>query len=119
MESETNKKQRSCYFPIDIRIEKEYFQGFGAQELRRSVKGILGTIILAIVVFIISFNPMPTALILIGGIGGTIAVVQRTDATNICILDEINNIIRFKKMQKSYFYKFHNDFEVNGYGENR
>ncbi len=100
------KNERICYVPIDISVEKEYFQGFGKKELKRCTKYILISIIIT-AVLIASQHTIAGVVISVLGIGGSVSFMQRARGTNISMADEILNIIRFKRLPKIYYYRYH------------
>ena len=97
------KKEIMLYIPMGVKLEQEFFTGFGKKELIRSIitMGISFTISFLIYIF----NTSKSILIvsLLSSIFGSIMICVK-DTQNQSVLDYIINIINFYKEQQIYSY---------------
>lgn len=90
--------------PAQIRLQTEFFEGYGMEEL---IKTIIVLVISGIVAFFIYNITHKTVLSTFFVIGSTIiAVVVLTKNRNgFSMLDNLKNIIRYELMQRDYKYE--------------
>ena len=100
---EDNKKEIILYIPIGVKMEQEFFTGFGKKELIRSI--IIMGISFIISFFIYLFNTSQSVLVvsILSSVFGSIMLCVK-DTQNQSVLDYIINIINFYKEQQVYNY---------------
>ena len=100
---EDNKKEIMLYIPIGVKMEQEFFTGFGKKELIRSI--IIMGISFIISFFIYLFNTSQSVLVvsILSSVFGSIMLCVK-DTQNQSVLDYIINIINFYKEQQVYNY---------------
>ncbi len=107
--AEENK--RSCYFPVDIKTEKEYMQGIGSKELKQWLKTSAVFVFIALITFMTTWSAFIAGCVLGVGIGGSFLMLQRAGTTNLSMVEEIRNVIRFSKMPKTLYFKYKGWYE--------
>lgn len=105
------ESKRSCYFPVDIKTEKEYMQGVGNKELRQWLKTSAVFSAAALIIFLTTWSAFIAGCFLGVGIGGSFLLLQRAGTTNLSMVDEIRNVIRFAKMPKTLHYRYKGWYE--------
>ena len=97
------KKEIMLYIPMGVKLEQEFFTGFGKKELIRSIITMGISFIISFVIYL--FNTSQTSLIvrLLSNIFGRIMICVK-DTQNQSVLDYIINIINFYKEQQIYNY---------------
>lgn len=106
MDNEHQKKDNSrrLYIPYGLNIEKEYFPGFGKKQLSQSAAGAVIFTVLSVLIFLFS-NSIPFLIIIIiaGGVA-SVAITIKDAVIRISVLDQIINMIKFKREQQKFMY---------------
>lgn len=101
---EINEKE-TLYIPLGLKTRTEIFDGFGKEELFKSViVALIAGAIDAAVYFIMRSTTFCVAFIL-SSIAGSVMMLTK-DTTNISVVDQIKFMVRFAKSQKVYRYKY-------------
>jgi uncharacterized membrane protein len=94
----------TLYIPAGLKTQKEYYTGFGKNELRQAVIGTLTIgIIDALVNLVIYDNLVAFVLLLLLGIFICVMCVYK-DVTNLSVLDMTVNLFNYMRSQKKYYY---------------
>jgi hypothetical protein len=107
---EQQQQKNKLYIPYNLKLEREYFSGFGGKELRESAIGaVIGIIIAAFVYLFTGALPLLMLIVIIGIFASGMITVK--DQNNISVLTQLRNIINFSKKQQSfkYIFKFFGD----------
>lgn len=108
---EMNEKQ-TLYIPLGLKTRTEIFDGFGKEEL---FKSIIVTLIAGVIDSIIYFVNRSTTfcvVFILSSIAGSVMMLTK-DKTNISVVDQIKFMIRFHKSQKIYKYKYLDEWGLN------
>ena len=100
------------YIPVGLKIRKEYFEGYGKEELIKTLFVALVTGVIEVVVYLISRNISISVLSYLIIIAATVMMLTK-DAMNLSVVDQINNMIRFSRAQKEYPYVALNEWKSN------
>lgn len=101
---ETGMKQ-TLYIPQGLKTRVEIFDGFGKEEL---VKTILVTLVaggMDALLFLIFRNVVTSVVFMLIAIAGSVMMLTK-DKNNISVVDQVGFMIRFSKSQKVYKYKY-------------
>ena len=99
-----DKKSIMLYIPLGINTRMDFFPGFGKKEMAQASIGMLFTITIAIISYMITNLFLTVVVIMIIGIG--ISVMMTTKgSTNQSAVDLINNVIKFSNDRKVYPYR--------------
>ncbi|MBQ8148814.1 MAG: hypothetical protein IJ040_08525 [Lachnospiraceae bacterium] len=93
------------FIPQGMKAEIEYFEGFGKRELRRAIYGSIGVVIITLVLWLFMNHTIYAVAVLLFGETGVVALVTRSQATNLSAIDSILLIIRYYKEQQHFRYK--------------
>ncbi len=95
--------KKTIKIPTDIRLKTEFFEGYGIQELIKTIiVGVISSII-AYVFYLISHKTLISTFIVLGAIViSVIALIKGRN--NFSMVDSLKNIIKFNLMQKEYKY---------------
>jgi hypothetical protein len=97
--------KQSLYIPQGLKTRVEIFDGYGKEEL---VKTILVTIIVGLVdafMYLIFKNVVMSVVTILITIAGSVMMLTK-DKTNISVVDQIGFMVRFARSQKVYKYKY-------------
>ena len=102
-----NENEYKLYIPTNVKTRTEFFKGYGLKEL-------LYTVIVFACLFPISFiiykykgSFFIPILIEFIGVAGTIISTTKDD-NNLCVIEQIKFLIKFRNTQKQYRYKYFN-----------
>ncbi|TYQ17840.1 UNVERIFIED_CONTAM: hypothetical protein Cloal_0212 [Acetivibrio alkalicellulosi] len=98
-------EKETLYIPLGLKTRTEIFDGFGKEELFKSIIVILigGTIDL--VIYMIIKNTVFCMVLILATIAGTVMMLAK-DQSNISVADQVKYMVRFAKSQKKYSYKY-------------
>lgn len=96
--------KRTVKIPSQIRLQTEFFEGFGIEELIKTIIVLAISSIIAYFVYKITHTTLIAAFIVIGST--IIAVVFLTkNRSGFSMVDNIKNIVKYELMQKGYKYE--------------
>ena len=101
---ETGVKQ-TLYIPQGLKTRVEIFDGFGKEEL---VKTILVTLVaggIDALLFLMFRNVVTSVVFMLIAISGSVMMLTK-DKTNISVVDQVGFMVRFARSQKIYKYKY-------------
>ena len=99
------KKKHSLYIPQGLKTRVEIFDGYGKEEL---FKTIIVTIIAGVIdalLYLIFKNTVMSVVLILVAIAGSVMMLTK-DTTNISVVDQVSFMIKFAKSQKKYKYKY-------------
>ena len=85
---EEEQREGKLYVPY-VKARKEYFPGFGQEELHSSILLVLTILI---------------------GVVGSIMMCTKSEA-NVSVVDFIKSMIRFYRSQQKFLYQYQNEWE--------
>ena len=99
------------YIPMGVKIETEIFPGFGRKQLLQSTIGSVGAGIIAFLIWILSHNVTPAVICVLTGIIGSVMMTTK-DQTNLSVVDQVHNMVRFIRSQKHYPYAYGDEWRM-------
>ena len=103
------RKKNPLYIPQGLKTRVEIFDGFGKEEL---FKTIIITIVVGMVdvLYYLIFRNMVVCIIaILVAIAGSV-MMQTKDHTNISVVNQVGFMVRFAKSQKFYPYKYQDEW---------
>jgi hypothetical protein len=98
-------KDNKLYIPLGVKTEREIFNGFGKKQLFQAIIGTLCFGVVAALFFLLSRNIAFTLVALMFGAVGSVMMTTK-DQSNLSVVDQVQNMLRFARGQKVYPYKF-------------
>ncbi len=96
--------KKSVKIPTQIRLQTEFFEGYGMEELIKSIIVLAISSVVGFIVYKITKTTLIATFIIIGST--IISVVFLTkNRSGFSMLDNILNIIKYELMQKEYKYE--------------
>lgn len=96
--------KRMINIPSQIRLKTEFFEGYGVEELIKTIIVLGVSSIVAYIIYLFIRVTLISTLFVIGSV--VIAVVFLTkNRNNFSMADNIKNIIKYELMQKRYKYE--------------
>lgn len=102
--------KKTIKIPTEIKLKTEFFDGYGMQELIKTIiVGVVASII-AYIVYLFTHQTLFSTFFVIGAIVvSVIALIKGQN--NFSMLDSIKNVIKFSLIQKEYKY-MRGDFNI-------
>lgn len=94
----------SLYIPSGVKLESDFFPGFGKKQLIQALTGFLIMACLTAVIYLFSKSVSTTVVLLLLSAIGSVMATSKGDG-NQSIVDITGHLIRFSKSQKLYRYK--------------
>ena len=97
------------YIPLGLKENNELWDGFGKEE---AVKALIFNIFTGIIDALIYFstrNLIFCIVFILVSVGGSIMMLTK-DTTNLSVVGQIRNMLRFAKSQKYYPYKYRDEW---------
>ena len=93
------------YIPLGVKPEAELFTGFGKKQLFQSIVGSLVMGGIAALAWLFTGNVTTTVILALAGIFGSVMMTTK-DQSNLSVVDQVQNLIRFLRGQKIYPYRY-------------
>jgi hypothetical protein len=101
----SERKKQSLYIPQGLKTRVEIFDGYGKEEL---FKTIIVTVVAGIFDILLYFIFRSTAIsmvFILVAISGSVMMLTK-DKNNISVVDQVGFMVRFARSQKVYKYKY-------------
>lgn len=104
------EEKNDLYIPIGLKDRYELWNGFGKEELVKSliINLVLG--IINIILYIINRNIPSSIVFFMVSVAGAIMMLTK-DTTNLSVVDQLQNMIGFSKSQKQYLYEYLDEYK--------
>lgn len=103
------QREGKLYVPY-VKARKEYFPGFGQEELHTTIILTMVIIIVAAIAYMICPDPAIVVLTILIGVVGSIMMCTKSEA-NVSVVDFMKSMIRFYKTQQRFLYRYQNEWE--------
>ncbi|MCG8540155.1 MAG: hypothetical protein MJA82_09470 [Clostridia bacterium] len=104
------KQNESLYIPLGLKTRTELFEGFGKEELIKSVIVTLVAGGIDTIIYMLTKNVSFAVVFILCSISASVMMFTK-DITNISAYDQIKFMIRFAKSQKVYRYRYLKELE--------
>ena len=98
------------YIPLGLKERNELWDGFGKEEAIKALIFNVFTGVINILIYISTKNVIFSIVFVLVSVGGSIMMLTK-DTTNLSVVDQIRNMLRFAKSQKYYQYKYQDEWE--------
>ena len=98
-------KPVTLYIPLGIKTEPEFFSGFGKKQMFQAAIGSLGFGLIAFLIWFTTRSVSGTVVTILAGIAGSVMMTAK-DQTNLSVIDQCSNLVRFYRSQKYYPYRY-------------
>ncbi len=97
------------YIPLGLKERNELWEGFGKDEAIKALIFNMFTGVIDFLVYIFTKNMMFCIVFILVSVGGSIMMLTK-DITNLSVVDQIKNMLRYAKSQKYYPYKYQDEW---------
>ena len=99
------KKKNPLYIPQGLKTRVEIFDGFGKEELMKTILVTIGAGILDVIYYLIFKNTVVSIVTILVAMAGSVMMLTK-DHSNISVVDQVGFMVRFARSQKIYPYKY-------------
>jgi hypothetical protein len=103
------RKKNPLYIPQGLKTRVEIFDGFGKEELFKTIIVTIVVGILDIMYYLIFKNTVVSIVTILVAIAGSVMMLTK-DRSNISVVDQVGFMIRFARSQKYYPYKYQDEW---------
>jgi len=103
------RKKNPLYIPQGLKTRVEIFDGFGKEELFKTIVVTIIVGILDILYYLIFKNTVVSIVTILVAIAGSVMMLTK-DHTNISVVDQVGFMVRFARSQKYYPYKYQEEW---------
>jgi len=103
------RKKNPLYIPQGLKTRVEIFDGFGKEELFKTIMVTIIVGILDILYYLIFKNTVVSIVTILVAIAGSVMMLTK-DHTNISVVDQVGFMVRFARSQKYYPYKYQEEW---------
>ncbi|MBM7562913.1 hypothetical protein [Fusibacter tunisiensis] len=103
------RKKNPLYIPQGLKTRVEIFDGFGKEELFKTIIVTIVVGILDIMYYLIFKNTVVSIVTILVAIAGSVMMLTK-DRSNISVVDQVGFMIRFSRSQKYYPYKYQDEW---------
>jgi hypothetical protein len=103
------RKKNPLYIPQGLKTRVEIFDGFGKEELFKTIMVTIIVGILDIMYYLIFKNTVVSIVAILVAIAGSVMMLTK-DHTNISVVDQVGFMVRFARSQKYYPYKYQDEW---------
>ena len=93
------------YIPLGVKPEADLFTCVGKKQLFQSIVGSLVMGGIAALAWLFTGNVTTTVILALAGIFGSVMMTTK-DQSNLSVVDQVQNLIRFLRGQKIYPYRY-------------
>lgn len=104
------EENEMLYIPIGLKENNEIWEGFGKKELVKSLITVSTLLTIDFVIFLVRKSIPFASVFALVSIGGT-GMIFTKDTTNLSVVDQVINMIRYAKSQKKYKYVSLDEFD--------
>ncbi len=99
------KKKNPLYIPQGLKTRVEIIDGFGKEELMKTILVTIGVGILDVIYYLIFKNTVISIVTILVAMAGSVMMLTK-DHSNISVVDQVGFMVRFARSQKIYPYKY-------------
>ena len=96
---------KKLYIPRGLKLRSEIFNGFGKEELIKTIISSITFGIIDIIIYLITKNTVISVVFILTTISGTILMLTK-DHNNISVVDQVGFLLEYSLKQKNYMYKY-------------
>lgn len=97
--------EKNLYIPSGLKLRSEIFNGFGKEELVRTVAVCIIFGIIDVIIYVVTKNTVMSVVFILTTFSGTILMLTK-DYYNISVVDQVGFLMAYAFKQKNYMYKY-------------
>lgn len=98
-------REKPLYIPQGLKLRKEIFNGYGKEELMKTILVTLVAGVIDALQFFVTRNTVVTIVFMLVAVSGAVLMLTK-DNSNISVVDQMGFIIRYQFGQKKYKYVY-------------
>lgn len=106
-------QKQTLYIPLGLKTRTEIFDGFGKEELFKSIIVTLIAGAIDTIIYMLTKNTALSVVFILSAIAGSVMMLTK-DQSNVSVVDQMIFMIRFSKSQKRYRYRYLDEWGMEG-----
>ncbi|WP_273327802.1 hypothetical protein [Vallitalea guaymasensis] len=98
-------REKPLYIPQGLKLRKEIFNGYGKEELMKTILVTLVAGLLDALQFFITRNTAVTIVLMLVAVSGAVLMLTK-DNSSISVVDQMGFLINYQFRQKKYKYVY-------------
>lgn len=98
-------REKPLYIPQGLKLRKEIFNGYGKEELMKTILVTIVAGIIDVLQFFITRNTVVTIVFILVAVSGAVLMLTK-DNSNISVVDQMGFIIKYQFGEKKYKYVY-------------
>lgn len=103
--TEREARIESLYIPVNIKTRMEFFDGYGAAELGKSIFVAAIALIAAFFIYSLTANTAVCVMIFLIAVAASV-MAQTKDQNGLSVIDNVRFIVRFMNGQRKFDYEY-------------
>lgn len=104
------EKRDSLYIPHGLKTRNEIFDGYGKEEAFLTFLVILVLGFIDAIIYLFSKNTTFCVVFFLSSAAGTVMMLAKDSINNISVIDQAKFMIKFSRTQKTYKYKYYQEW---------
>ena len=104
-------KEKQLYIPSGLKLRSEIFNGFGKEELIRTIVACIVFGVIDLIIYLWTKNTVMSVVFILTTFSGTILMLTK-DHYNISVFDQVGFLMEYAFKQKNYLYKYEIGSEI-------
>jgi len=97
--------EKKLYIPSGLKLRSEIFNGFGKEELLRTIIACIGFGMIDVIIYLVTKNTVMSVVFILTTFSGIILMLTK-DHYNISVFDQVGFLLEYGIKQKNYMYKY-------------
>lgn len=98
-------REKPLYIPQGLKLRKEIFNGYGKEELMKTILVTLVAGVIDALQYFVTRNMVVTIVFMLVTVSGAVLMLTK-DNSNISVVDQMGFIIKYQFGQKKYKYVY-------------
>ena len=99
------RQKQTLYIPQGLKTRVEIFDGYGKEELFKTIIVTMISGVIDALLFLIFRNVVISVVFILVMISGCVMILTK-DKSNISVVDQVTFMVKFARSQKVYKYKY-------------
>lgn len=103
--SENMARDKPLYIPQGLKLNKEIYNGYGREELIKTIVVTLVAGVIDALLFLITKSVVVAIVFMLIAVSGSVLMLTK-DNNNISVVDQVGFLIKYQYRQKKYKYVY-------------
>ncbi len=99
------ENEKKLYIPSGLKLRSEIFNGFGKEELVKTIFACIVFGVIDIIIYLTTQNTVISVVFILTTFSGTVLMLTK-DHYNISVVDQVGFLLEYALKQKNYMYQY-------------